>query len=549
MGLWNNAPPEPRTRRGNWPTLLFSWWCTAFAVVIILTRLAGRKIRSGRLFQEDKVMALSLIPLLARMGLVHVILMYGTNNVQGANLTPYEIYLRQIGSKLVLAARINYALFIWISKFTVSEFLKRITSAIWRRSYEITLHCIRVFLVATFIAVVIATLAECQPFDHYWQVVPDPGPQCRQGYAQLITMGTADMITDILLVAFPIPIVLRSQIPLKRKLSLVCLFSFSVALIVITGLRMPNVIDHHGRQQYRTVWASAEILASAAVSNAIILGTFVKDRGVKKNKYRAGATLDTISRADTRRATIESIHRDSEEALFREMGVRMPEELCGPKSPLPRPAPVARTPTSTKAPYTAEYLMSPANTSDTPPSPHDSADALRKPSDTAPSIATGQSVSFFDVGGLLGSSREGRHGSIAQDFAYSGPRTPGLSGPTQDILSQSSPPRTPQRNSIPREPPPQSPQRSISFQPPPSRQREDSNTLSLSDIGGLLGGSLATQTRIAQQEPISPTTRAPNPILPPDDQAPRLPASIMQSRHQRSESANLDLQDVGGLAK
>jgi hypothetical protein len=166
MGLWNTAPPDPRSRRGNWPTLLFSWWCTAFSVVIILTRLAGRKIRSGRLFQEDKVMALSLIPLLARMGLVHVILMYGTNNVRSENLTPYEIYLRQIGSKLVLASRINYALFIWISKFTVSEFLKRITSAIWRRSYEIVLHCIRVFLVATFIAVVIATLAECQPFDH-----------------------------------------------------------------------------------------------------------------------------------------------------------------------------------------------------------------------------------------------------------------------------------------------------------------------------------------------------------------------------------------------
>jgi len=356
-------------------------------------------------------------------------------------------------------------------------------------------------------------------------------------------MGTADMITDILLVAFPIPIVLRSQIPLKRKLSLVCLFSFSVALIVITGLRMPNVINHHGRQQYRTVWASAEILASAAVSNAIILGTFVKDRGVKKNKYRAGATLDTISRADTRRATIESIHRDSEEALFREMGVRMPEELCGPKTQVPRPAPVARTPTSTKAPYTADYLMSPANTSDTPPSPHDSADALRKTSDTAPSTATGQSVSFFDVGGLLG-GREGRHGSIAQDFAYSGPRTPGLTGPTQDISSRSSPPRTPQRASIPREPPVQRP-----ISSPPPRQREDSNTLSISDIGGLLSGNLSPQARIARQEPISPTTRAPNSSIPPDDQAPRLPASMMPIRHQRSESANLDLQDVGGLAK
>ncbi|KAI4722522.1 hypothetical protein E4T48_01185 [Aureobasidium sp. EXF-10727] len=560
MGLWNNAPPEPRTRRGNWPTLLFSWWCTAFAAVIILTRLAGRKIRSGRLFQEDKVMALSLIPLLARMGLVHVILMYGTNNVQSANLTPYEIYLRQIGSRLVLASRINYALFIWISKFTVSEFLKRITSAIWRRSYEIVLHCIRVFLVATFIAVVIATLSECQPFNHYWQVVPDPGPQCRQGYAQLITMGTADMITDILLVGFPIPIVLRSQIALKRKLSLVCLFSFSVALIVITGLRMPNVIKHHGRQQYRTVWASVEILASAAVSNAIILGTFVKDRGVKRNKYRPDATLDTISRADTRRATLESIHRDSEEALFRQMGVRMPDELCEPKSPLPRPAPVARISSNHKSARHDDLLMSRADISDGPPSPHDSADALRKPSETAPSTATGQSVSFFDVGGLLGGSelRNGSSGTTTQDFAIQGPRTPGASRPTQDILSdlggrlsltRSRSQRASGNRERSRSRPTQSRDGTTGSRPGSrsQRQREDSNTLSLQDIGGLLGGSLPNQSRPSQQEPISPTTRAPPSSIPPDSQAPPIAAPTIT--RQLPASDDLDLQDVGGLLK
>jgi energy-converting hydrogenase Eha subunit F len=385
-------------------------------------------------------------------------------------------------------------------------------------------------------------------------VVPDPGPQCRQGYAQLITMGTADIITDILLVAFPIPIVIRSQIPLKRKLSLVCLFSFSVALIVITGLRMPNVINHHGRQQYRTVWASAEILASAAVSNAIILGTFVKDRGVKKNKYRPGATLDTISRADTRRATLESVHRDSEEALFREMGVRMPRELHGPNSNVPRPAPVALSATNAKEPYTREYLMSPANVSDSPPSPHDSADALRKPSETAPSTATGQSVSFFDVGGLLGSSepRQGSTGTTTQDFAFTGPRTPGLSRPTQDTLSNlggsPSPTRTRSRRaSGTRERSRSRPAQSRDAPASSQREREDSNTLSLQDIGGLLGGSLPYQSRREQAEPISPTTRAPASSLPPDSQAPSLPPSTI--RRSRPDSANMNLQDVGGLSK
>ena len=78
------------------------------------------------------------------------------------------------------------------------------------------LQCIRWFLVVTFIGVVIATLAECQPFPNYWQVVPDPGPNCRQGHAQLITMGSADIVTDLLLVCFPIPIILKSAMAIKR---------------------------------------------------------------------------------------------------------------------------------------------------------------------------------------------------------------------------------------------------------------------------------------------------------------------------------------------
>lgn len=55
-------------------------------------------------------MALSLIPLFIRMGLIHVVLIYGTNNVVTTGLTNDEINKRSIGSRLVLAARIFYAL-------------------------------------------------------------------------------------------------------------------------------------------------------------------------------------------------------------------------------------------------------------------------------------------------------------------------------------------------------------------------------------------------------------------------------------------------------
>ncbi len=58
--LYSTALPEPRTRMQNNPTLLFSWWCTACALTMILFRLSGRKIRNNRLFREDKIMALSM---------------------------------------------------------------------------------------------------------------------------------------------------------------------------------------------------------------------------------------------------------------------------------------------------------------------------------------------------------------------------------------------------------------------------------------------------------------------------------------------------------
>jgi len=109
-GLESSAPPDARTKLQNNPTLLFSWWCTGCAVTIVLFRLSGRKIRNARLFREDKIMALSLIPLLIRMALIHPVLLWGNNNVVTAGLSAEDIYHRSIGSRLVLGARIFYAL-------------------------------------------------------------------------------------------------------------------------------------------------------------------------------------------------------------------------------------------------------------------------------------------------------------------------------------------------------------------------------------------------------------------------------------------------------
>jgi hypothetical protein len=108
MGLYS-SPPQLRDFYYDKPTLLVCWWATIFCAAIILLRVAGRFIRTERLFAEDRTAALALIPLFVRMAFVHVILLYGTNNVDVTDLPPEQIRRRTIGSGLVLASRFFYA--------------------------------------------------------------------------------------------------------------------------------------------------------------------------------------------------------------------------------------------------------------------------------------------------------------------------------------------------------------------------------------------------------------------------------------------------------
>lgn len=106
--LYSSAP-RARTKAADNPILLVSWWCTGFAFAIIVVRLAGRYVRAEKLFREDKIIAWSIIPLLVRMAMVHMILIWGTNNAITDGLTDIQLRNRERGSKLVLVSRIMYA--------------------------------------------------------------------------------------------------------------------------------------------------------------------------------------------------------------------------------------------------------------------------------------------------------------------------------------------------------------------------------------------------------------------------------------------------------
>jgi hypothetical protein len=479
-------------------------------------------------------MMAALIPLVIRMAFIHVVLIWGTNNVEtaGIHYTQLEVEHRSNGSRLVLAGRIFYAMFIWTSKLTISEFLKRITHRIWRRSYEITLQGIRVFLVLTFVVVVVATLCECQPFDHYWQVVPDPGPHCRQGYGNLIAMGTCDVITDILLIAFPIPIILQSGQTWKRKLQLASLFSLSIILIIITLFRVPKVIEMLGRQQYRTVWASSEILASTAVSNTVIIGSFLRDKGTKKNKYRSNSVADSIDRGSARRPTVTALQNTgSDEDLFRFLGIRVPTHLQDQSEQAPRPAPVAEP--ASRHPSRGQIAkIRDSETKERGENSSDSDDSLHKPAVPASnldstSVSSTNRLSLFDIGGLL-------EGGAPRSTPSSNSRTDGL---PNGVLAHDFAPSTPSQSRR------TSQVQDIANTPTGSR-RGSRNAVMLQDFGGLLTPSASRAS--SGMDRYHGRRQSDSHLHPPSRHNRPAPTGVLGPMLERHET-QYSLQDAGGL--
>ena len=357
-----------------------------------------------------------------------------------------------------------------------------------------------------------------------------------------------------------------------RKISLVLLFALSLVLVGITLYRVVSVIDRHYDQRFRSLLASLEILAAAAVSNALVLGSFVRDRGAKKQRFRFGSTgehssLDRSTTAPHRVLTARNWGSDAD--LVGDLGMRLDPGLTEKPSSLPRPAPVAVS-VHSPSDIDSSGLVDKSWNFPTRPSVEREETGMKSPAPvrecqpgSSETPITPRRMSFFDVGGLLGENDppQVRSRSLMATHQQQSPTSP-LSGHPhlarsrrgshallQDIgglMEDSTPsartlPHPPTRSqtsdlieALQSTPPNSSPRPSVS----PAQRRGESH--GLQDIGGLLSPSpQATDSRPAPSSHQSGLIEALQSTPPNSSPKPLAPSP--------NQGGSQGLQDVGGL--
>ncbi|UKZ76318.1 hypothetical protein TrVFT333_004020 [Trichoderma virens FT-333] len=270
------------------PTLLIHWLFSCLALLIMGIRLWGRKYVRQAFNLGDYLTMAACGCALIRLGMIHVVLTWGTNNMTAAmrqdhHFTPNEIYQREIGSKLSIANRVFYNSYLWLQKLVLLDLCRRLIRDLPFEKWLLRSYLFIFFV--TYTIVQVFTFSECKPFHLYWQVLPDPGP-CAQAQMQLIVLGVLNIVTDFMLLVMPIPIIFKLKVPMARKAQLLGLFTLGIFIIAITVIRLPINSSHPYSQVNRTTWASTELLTAAIVVNAPTLYSFWNKRQRDKSTPR-----------------------------------------------------------------------------------------------------------------------------------------------------------------------------------------------------------------------------------------------------------------------
>ena len=152
-------------------------------------------------------------------------------------LTAHDLAQRRYGSKLMIVVEQMLLLVIWTCKSCLLLMYHRLTRTALRAE-NIAIKLLAAYVALGFVVMeVLYFAAWCRPFPDYYKV-PTDSTQCNTLIDHRITKTVFNITSDLIMLCIALQMLIRSTLPLKRKLVLIAIFSlgiFAVAAAVLSA--------------------------------------------------------------------------------------------------------------------------------------------------------------------------------------------------------------------------------------------------------------------------------------------------------------------------
>ncbi|OTA99811.1 hypothetical protein M426DRAFT_36564, partial [Hypoxylon sp. CI-4A] len=263
--------------------LLETWVEYGFSTLAVVLRMGVRLRMQGirGLDWDDYLMPVAWGFLTAMSIAAAIVSSNGSNGGLGSDEvrlaivtdTPELAAMYTYGAKLFMVGWYTYTGFLWTLKLCMLFLLKRVTQGLQiGKIIKPLIGTVLVFWVA--ILILISSL--CQPFDHYWQVYPDPGEYCTPGNSVFyVTVLIMNLMTDACIVTIPLPILIKAKMAMSKKLAVGGLLCAGVFVMIAAILRVVFVFASPDPAQ-PAIWACRETLVAMLAVNAPLIAPMAK---------------------------------------------------------------------------------------------------------------------------------------------------------------------------------------------------------------------------------------------------------------------------------
>jgi len=169
---------------------------------------------------------------------------------------------RIYGSKIVIVSEQSMLNTIYVLKVCVLLIYTRLTLGLAAQRF---VRYLAVYVGLGWLATEITFFTACRPFSGYWGM-PPPNPQCTTYEHYAIVQACFNISSDLMMLFIPLTLVLRLQLPWRRKIVLVFIFGLGIFVIIAALLtKIFNLSD-----VWSTVymlWYTREASVAVYVSN------------------------------------------------------------------------------------------------------------------------------------------------------------------------------------------------------------------------------------------------------------------------------------------
>ncbi|CAD6441668.1 ce71df6e-84ec-4437-930e-14ec058385eb [Sclerotinia trifoliorum] len=258
--------------------------------VLVCIRFLLRRLKNERIYPDDWLMIAALF-FVGGFTSTFPVLLYTGKGTHGYSDSE-TIAQMEFDSKYIMFGRISYLTYIWLLKACILIYYYRLTKRQPEQRY-VKFTCWGIVL--TWSTVMLLWMLQCRPFNLNWKVTVPP-QKCARGKTGLLFMSIAIIVTNVVLISIPLPMIWRTQMATVTKFKVSGVFLVGIFLVVISILR--TILQESGTQAMddRYFWGAMEGLLMALFANAPVLNALYR-----RIKHGAGSN-HLASRSDIRSA-------------------------------------------------------------------------------------------------------------------------------------------------------------------------------------------------------------------------------------------------------